>query len=273
MVAVAQSTGLARTSGTKRMVALIHSEFTKIRTVRAPYVTLIALIVITVGVSCLVSWANAANWAKASASSKVGFDATTVSLIGFIFGQLFIAAFGVLALTGEFATGMISATLTARPRRIDVYVAKALVVAGLAFVTGLIAGFIAFFACQAILVPTHETAKLSDPGVLRSVIGCGLFLAVCALFAFGIAALLRSSAGAISTAIAVLFVAPLLVKALPSSVSNDIERWFPSDSGSDILAPMHQANEFSAWVGFGLFCAYTAVVIGAGFILFSQRDS
>jgi len=273
MVAVAQSTGLARTSGTKRMIALIRSEFTKIRTVRAPYVTLIALIVITVGVSCLVSWANAANWAKASASSKVGFDATTTSLIGFLFGQLFIAAFGVLALTGEFTTGMISVTLTAQPRRIDVYAAKALVVAALAFVTGLIAGFIAFFASQAILVPTHETAKISDPGVLRSVIGCGLFLAVAALFAFGIAALLRSAAGAISTAIAVLFVAPLLVKALPSSVSNDIMRWFPSDAGSDILAPLHQAHEFSAWVGFGLFCAYTAVLLGAGFILFNQRDS
>lgn len=273
MVAVAPSTGLARTSGAKRRVALVRSEFTKIRTVRAPYVTLVALIVITAGLACLISWAIAAHWAKASASSKAGFDPTSVSLTGFIFAQLFIAAFGTLALTGEYATGMISATLTAQPRRIDVYAAKALVVAALALVTGLIAGFISFFACQAILASTHANAKIGDPGVLRSVIGCGLFLAVCALFAFGMAALLRNAAGAISAAIGVLFVAPLLVKALPNSLSNDIARWLPSEAGSDILAPATQAHEFAAWAGFGLFCAYTAILVGAGLMLFNQRDS
>jgi hypothetical protein len=273
MVAVTQSTGLARTSGAKRMVALVRSEFTKIRTVRAPYVTLLALIVVSVGLSCLVSWAVAANWAKASASSKVGFDPTSVSLVGFIFGQMFIAAFGVLALTGEYATGMISATLTAQPRRIDVYAAKALVVAALAFVTGLIAGFVSFFACQAIMASTHASAKIGDPGVLRSVIGCGLFLAVCALFAFSIAALLRSAAGAISVAIGVLLIVPLLVMALPSSLSQDITRWLPSEAGSAILAPVTQSHEFSAWAGFGLFCVYTAILLGAGLLMFNQRDS
>jgi hypothetical protein len=37
-------------------------------------------------------------------------------------------------------------------------------------------------------------------GVLRSVIGSGLYLAVAAVFAFGIAALLRNTVGAITTA-------------------------------------------------------------------------
>jgi ABC-2 type transport system permease protein len=268
-----QATGLTRTSGTKRMVALVHSEFTKIRTVRAPYMTLIALIVLSVGLSCLVSWVVASHWATASASSKVGFDPTSVSLVGFIFGQMFIAVFGVLALTGEYATGMITATLAAQPRRIDVYAAKALVVAALAFVTGLLAGFVAFFACQAILASTHASAKIGDPGVLRSVIGCGLFLAVCALFSFAIAALLRSAAGGISTAIGALLIVPLLVMVLPNSLSQDITRWLPSEAGSAILAPVTQSHEFSAWAGFGLFCAYTAILLGAGLILFNQRDS
>jgi ABC-2 type transport system permease protein len=273
MVAVAQSTGPSPTSSAKRMVALVRSEFTKIRTVRSTYLTLISLIVITVGLSCLISWATEAHWAKDSASTRASFDPTATSLTGFILGQLFIAAFGALALTGEFATGMISATLTAQPRRIDVYAAKALVVAALAFVTGLITGLISFFACQAILASTHANAKIGDPGVLRSVIGSGLFLAVCALFAFGTAALLRNAAGAISAAIAVLFAAPLLVRALPNSLYQDIARWLPSEAGSDILSPMTQAHEFSAWAGFGLFCAYTAILAGAGLILFNQRDS
>ena len=128
MVAVAQPARLARTVSAKRMVALVRSEFTKVRTVRSTYLTLIALVVVTVGLSCLLSWATAANWAKESASSRASFDPTATSLTGFILGQVFIAAFGVLALTTEYSTGMISATLTAQPRRIDVYAAKALVV-------------------------------------------------------------------------------------------------------------------------------------------------
>ena len=272
MVAVAQSTGLARTGSAKRMVALVRSEFTKIRTVRSTYLTLIALVVITVGLSCVLSWATAANWAKESASSRASFDPTSTSLTGFILGQVFIAAFGVLALTTEYSNGMISATLTAQPRRVDVYAAKALVVAAVAFVTGEIAGFISFFACQAIVASTRA-AKIGDPGVLRAVIGSGLFLAVCALFALGIAALLRSTAGAITTAIAVLFVPPLLVTALPASLYQDISRWIPSQAGADILDPVTQAHQFSAWTGFGVFCVYTAILAGAGLMLFNQRDS
>ena len=274
MAVVTQSAGLARVGGVRRMVALVRSEFTKIRTVRAPYVTLIALIVISVGLSCLISWATAAHWAKESASSRASFDPTTTSLTGFFLGQLFIAAFGALALTGEYASGMISATLTAQPRRIDVYAAKALVVTALALVTGLLSGFVSFFACQAILAGSHATtARLGDPGVLRSVIGSGLYLAVAALFAFGIAALLRNTAGAITAAIGVLFVPPLLVDALPTSTSQDVSRWLPSQAGSDIIAPVTQAHQFAAWTGFGVFCVYTAILVGAGLMLFNQRDS
>lgn len=273
MVAVAQSTGLARTSSAKRMVALVRSEVTKVRTVRSTYVTLLALVVITAGMSCLISWAVAAQWAKDSASYRAAFDPTSTSMAGFFVGQLFIAAFGVLALTAEYSNGMISATLTAQPRRIDVYAAKALVVAALAFVTGLVAGFISFFACQAILASTHASAKIDDPGVLRSVIGTGLFLAVCALFSFGIGALLRSTAGAISAAIGLLFMPLLLEIALPASSDQDISRWLPSQAGSAILSPITQAHEFSAWTGFGVFCAYTAILVGAGLMVFNQRDS
>ena len=84
MVAVAQSTGLARSGGAKRMVALVRSEFTKIRTVRSTYLTLIALVVITAGLSCVISWAIAAHWAKESASSRASLDPTSISLTGLL---------------------------------------------------------------------------------------------------------------------------------------------------------------------------------------------
>lgn len=273
MVAVAQPAGPARTGGSKRMVALVRSEFTKIRTVRSTYLTLIALIVITVGLACLISAVIASHWAKESASSRATFDPTSTSLSGFFLGQLFIAAFGALALTTEYSTGMISTTLTAQPRRVDVYAAKALVVTALGFVTGLVAGVISFFTCQAILTSTHASAKISDPGVLRSVIGSGLFLAVCALFAFGVAALLRNTAGAISAAMGLLFVPPLLVMTLPTNLSQDVSRWLPAQAGSDILDPVTQAHQFTAWTGFALFCVYTVILAGAGLMVFNQRDS
>ena len=66
---------------------------------------------------------------------------------------------------------------------------------------------------------------------------------------------------------------PLLVTALPTSLYQDISRWIPSQAGADILDPMTQAHQFSAWAGFGVFCVYTVILAGAGLVLFNKKDS
>lgn len=268
----ARRQGPAATGGQAGFGGALRSEFTKIRSVRSTYWTLLALIVVTVGMGALAC-AGAA--ARPGDVRGPGFDPTFRSLVGLIIGQLIIAVLGALTITSEYSTGMIRTSLSVQPRRGTLFAAKAVVFALVSLVTGLVAAFAAFFTGQAILSGKHLDATLSQPHVLRAVLGAGLFLAVSGLLAFGIGAVLRHTAGAITTAIALLFVATILVNFLPSSWQAHVDKWLPFNAGSQVWTVVSSpgAHMFSAWTGFAVFAGYAAVAVAAGLVLFRTRDA
>ena len=141
--------------------------------------------------------------------------------------------------------------------------------------TGLVASFASFFLGQAILSSKHLGTTLGQPHVLRAVIGGGLFLAVCGLLAFGLGAILRHTAAAITASIGLLFVLFILTNFLPQSWQNHVDKWIPLNAGSQIwtTAADPGSHMFSAWTGFAVFAAYAAIAIAAGFALFRNRDA
>jgi ABC-2 type transport system permease protein len=259
--------------GRAGLAGTLRSELTKIRSVRSTYWTMLVLLVVGIGLGALITGVTAAHWTQMPAAQRAVFNPTRDSLVGLYFGQFVIVVLGALTLTSEYSTGMIRTSLTAMPRRGIVYVSKAAVFAVLALLIGLATSFAAFFLGQALLASTHDSTTLSQPNVLRAVIGGGLFIAVCGLFAYGIGAILRHTAGAISTAIGLLFVLPIVVNFLPASWSNDIVRWLPSEGGLAIWNTRQAPHEFSAWGEFAVFLAYTAAILIAGYILFRKRDA
>ena len=144
---------------------------------------------------------------------------------------------------------------------------------------GLVTSFLAFFVGQAILSSQHVGASIGQPDVLRAVIGAGLFLAVCGLLSFGIGAMLRHTAGAITAGVGLLFVLVILTNFLPSPPSGwfgqaDIDKWIPFFAGSQLWQnQMVGVNPFSPWIGFGVFCAYAAAAVIGGLVLFLRRDA
>lgn len=255
------------------MPSVIHSELTKLRSVRSTYWTLITLAVVTVGIGVLLCAVIAAHWSKTSASSRASFDPVTTSLAGFYLGQLVIAVLGALVITSEYSTGMIRTSLATQPHRVMAYLGKAAAFAIVALGIGLVASFVSFFVGQALLSSTHHNVTLGDHNVLRAVFGGALFLTVCGLLAFGIGAILRHTAGAITTAVGLLFVLPILANTLPSSWQQDVMNWLPSNAGSRLMTVKHVAHQFTPWVGFAIFCGYAAVALGGGLILFLRRDA
>ncbi len=255
------------------IAAALRSEFTKIRSVRSTYWTLLAVIVVTVGLGALFSWGTASHWSQASPHDRATFDPTATSLAGLILSQLVIVVLGALTITSEHSTGMIRTSLTAMPRRGVVYAAKAIVFTAVALVVGWIASFAAFLLGQALMSGKHIDATLAQPHVLRAVIGGGLFLAACGLLAFGIGAALRHTAGAITASIGLLFVLFILANFLPKSWRLPVEKWLPFNAGSQIWLVKPSANMFSAWTGFGVFCVYAAIALIGGLIIFCRRDA
>ena len=267
------------------LASAVRSEFTKIRSVRSTYWTLLALIVVCVGIGALFSYGDASRVTgattaadRAAALAHARAFNVTSSLIGFLIWQLVIAVLGALTITSEYSTGMIRTSLTTMPRRATVYAAKGIVFGAVALVTGLAASFAAFFAGQAALVGVHASTSLGQPGVLREVIGGGLFLAVCGLLSYGIGGMLRHTAAAIGAAIGLLFVVWSLSEFLPYPPSGwfgqaDISKWIPFNAGGAIWEHVTGVNMFSPWIGFAVFCAYAAAAIAGGLILFVRRDA
>jgi ABC-2 type transport system permease protein len=270
-VQVARPAALPEATGQAGLLGTLASELTKIRSTRSTWWTLLALIVVTVGFGALASFG-----ATRGGGNGPGFDATMRSLGGLYLGQLIIAVLGALVITSEYSTGMIRTSLTAMPRRGVVFAAKALVFGLVALVIGLITSFISFFLGQAIMSSHHINASLGQPGVLRAVIGGALFLTACGLLAFGIGMMLRHTAGAITTAIGLLFVLTVLVQFLPGSWQDHVDKWIPALAGSQIwqVKPSIGGTPmFSAWGGFAVLAGYAVLALIGGLILFLRRDA
>ena len=249
----------------------LRSEFTKIRSVRSTYWTLLVLVIVTVGIGTL----SCLGAVSRGAEHGPNFDPAFRSLVGLILGQLIIAVLGALTITSEYATGMVRTSLTVQPRRGTLFAAKAVVFAVVSLVTGLVASFASFFIGQAILSSKHLNTTLSQPHVLRAVIGGGLFLAVCGLLSFGLGAVLRHTAAAITAAIGLLFVILILSNFLPQTWQVHVDKWIPFNAGSQIWTVVTDPGShlFSAWTGFAVFAGYAVIAIAAGFMLFRKRDA
>jgi hypothetical protein len=210
-----------------------------------------------------------------SLADRLTFDPTKITLQGLLFSQLVIGVLGVLVVSAEYGTGTIRATLAATPNRPRVLATKAAVFAAVATVVGQVLAFAAFFVGQALLTSPATHASLSQPGVLRAVIGSGLMVPVLGLLALGIGTIVRHTAGAITTYVAALLVLPLIVEALPSSVADPIMKFLPFRI-SDVMAtvgPVNTAKAFDPWVGFALLGGYALVALVVGGILMVRRDA
>ena len=169
---------------------------------------------------------------------------------------------------------MIRATLAAVPQRRLLLTAKALVLTAAVAVTGIAACLAAYLAFQAFL-PAGDAMRttLADPGVLRAVIGAGLYLTVLALLGFGLGAILRSSAGAVAVLFGVLFVPTLLTALLPSSWQDTLGPYLPMNAGDTIYSVRPEPHMLQPWTGFGVFCLYAAAALAAAFVLIGRRDA
>jgi ABC-type transport system involved in multi-copper enzyme maturation permease subunit len=254
------ATGAARVRLRVTPARVVLSEWTKFRSLRSTLYTLLIAVVLMIGIGAL--------FAAITASQPGGLDpgqsAVSTSLMtGTFFAQLAIGVLGVLLISGEYSTGMIRSSLTVVPRRLPMLWGKLAVFAGVVFLTMLIASVTTFFVGQALLSGPGLAASLSDPGALRSVVGAALYVTVAGMTALALGALLRNTAAAITTFVAVFFVIPPLTLLLPASLTDHFVQYLPSTIGGELVTgDSGVANSLAPWTGFGVMCGYAAVLIG-----------
>lgn len=254
----------------------LHAEWTKLRTLPGTIWLLAAIAVLTVAVSA------AASTAVTCPTAACNQDPAKVSLTGIDLGQALVAILAVLAVTGEYSTGMIRVTLAAMPRRTTVLAAKAALVSGLTLAAGSVAVLGSVLIARLALPDHGFTAahgypllSLTDGPVLRAAAGSVLYLALIALLSLGIATLVRESAAAIGLVLGLLYLSPIIAGVITDPTwHNRVERYAPMNAGLAIQATRNLAAlPIGPWEGLGVLAAWAAAALLAGGAVLRLRDA
>ena len=242
----------------------------KLWSLRSTYWTVLATLAAMVLIALMLAVAS---------MSDERLDGQLAIGMGYSFAQVVVAVLGVLTITGEYTTGMIRSTLSAVPTRLPALGAKAVLVAGLGFLLGVVGVSLSYVVSYPLL--GDRAASLSDPEVQRIFWGSGLYLAGVGLLGLGVGALIRHTAGAVALMLGVLLLLSTIWQLL--MMASD---WFitayaylPSIAGERIAAP-EAANAIAEgphvlapWTGFGVFMGYIVVILVFAGVLLKKRDA
>ncbi|MET9364255.1 ABC transporter permease [Streptomyces sp. NPDC006632] len=244
--------------------AVFHAEWIKVRSLRSLMGSLLTVPVATVGLSLLICGALGR-----PEPGNTDFDPVLFSYYGLNFGQLAAVIFGVIAVGGEYKDSGVRVSLAAVPDRTVFYGAKLAVVGGCVFTVGLVASLMSFLGGQA-LMDQGFGIGIGDPGALRAVLGCAVYLALISVLAAGVAAVLRSVTGALSVLVPLFLILPFVVGDM--SRGGSAADFLPDRAGRQILL-QHPAGSLGPWSGMAVLAAWTLLISGAGWWALKRRDA
>src|SRR4051812_6991626 len=114
---------------------------------------------------------------------------------------------------------------------------------------------------------------MGDDGVLRSLVGAGLYLGLVGVFGVALGVVLRSSAGAIAVLVGVLLILPGLATLLPDSWEDSVTPYLPSNAGSAIYALHEASNSLSPWAGLAVFAGWVALTLAGAAGRLARTDA
>ncbi|MGW0597810.1 ABC transporter permease [Streptomyces sp. NPDC002776] len=251
---------------------VIRSEWTKIRSVASTVWTLSLAVVVTIALGMLISLLSKNEFDKMNREDRLSFDPTFISFAGMSLGQLAMIVFGVLVVSNEYSTGMIRTSLAAVPQRGSFLFSKITVATALALLVGLVTSFVTFFLGQAML--GEHKASIGDDGVLRAVIGGGLYMTLIAMFSMGVAAMLRSPMLSLGILMPFFFLVSNILGNVPAT--KKIGRYLPDQAGSKIMqvvTPVDDDTPYGPWGGLGIMVLWVIAALAGGFLLLKKRDA
>ena len=250
-----------------RALDLLASEWTKFRSVRSTYWSLLVALVTPVAVSAVVAFAFANTSAPGPAP-----DPLLPEVISLEYAVIAVSVMGVLAFTAEYSTGLIRVTFSAAPRRRAVLAAKAAVLAAVTLAAGELVAFASFWLVQAVLASHHRGVSLGQPGVAGAVLSAGLLLCVCALLGLALGAVIRHTAGGIAATVAVILV-PGIVALLPAPWNGRLSRFTLLEAAQQVSALHPAADLFSPGWSLLVLLAWPAAALAAAAVLITRRDA
>ncbi|WP_260618054.1 ABC transporter permease [Streptomyces sp. WAC07149] len=240
----------------------LASEWTKLRSVRAPSLALLAGLVIT-GVFTFY-YASIARINELPVQPVGNAAAASVVVTQFAF-----VVMATVAVTSEYSTGTVRATLLWVPRRHRVQAAKAVVVGAVACLGG------AAFAAVGTAVAWGAfggRASFAAGTTLGQVLAVGVYQGLVAVLTVGVAHATRHPAGALSVLAALLWALPSVFLGLGGDTLAAVNDRMPYGAGDHFMRA-GAAAPYSSVTAVLIVAAWTAAAYGAGLYVLRRRDA
>jgi ABC-type transport system involved in multi-copper enzyme maturation permease subunit len=247
---------------------VVASEWLKFRSLRSTLMVLGAAVVAMVVFGAILGH-NTRNPAGLDPEDVVASG----PLQGYYLGQLLIGSLGVLVVSGEYSTGMIRATLGAVPRRLPVLLAKVIVFFGVVATAMVAASVAAFLVAQAFLSGYRPTYPLSDPDVLRVVVGTGVYLTLIGLLGGALGWIVRSTPGALVALFGVILVLPVLLLLFNGSWAEHVRAWLPTGAGASFSTSLRMPGALAPWPGLVVMVGWVVMAHVVAAVLLRRRDA
>ncbi|MFD5323595.1 ABC transporter permease [Streptomyces sp. NPDC127092] len=245
---------------------VLHAEWHKLWTVRSTWATLLTAVTLVLGVGILMG----TTYTSDGGDSDV--DTVVLTLYGSQLGGIALAVLGILLTAGEYATGLVRATLTAVPRRLPVLWAKAAVFTGVVFTVSLLTALVTFLTAQIFLGDTDQAASLTDDGVLAAIAGNATGVTLLGLVALGLGAALRSVPGALGAFIGGVMVLPEVLGMLPYESIDTAIRYFPTQAAGALGSATPLPGAAAPGAALAALLLWAAASLALPALLLRRRD-
>ncbi|MEV0321705.1 ABC transporter permease [Streptomyces sp. NPDC050658] len=248
-------TGNARSGGLRGAVA---AERTKLFSLRSTwYFLLTAAAVMGVTAGCVGAVTHDAGASPAD-------PATLATVYGV---EFVVAALAMLSVTGEYATGSIVNSLQCVPDRARLLIAKSVTLGAVAFAAGIVlAGLGTAAGAAAMDESTFDAAQ-----VVGRMFAIAVHLMLMSVLTIGLAAIVRSSAGALTVLFVLLLIVPTILQSIPLDLTSKLAQFLPQAAGTQYLTG--DADLYGPTAGLLLLAAWVAASLTLAVVIMRRRDA
>jgi len=263
---------------------VVAAEWRKMGSLRSTWWTLGVFVVVHAGFGAMYGLSL-----RLAAQRGQTLDQTqgvAASWVGITLTQLALVVLAVLTITAEYSSGQIRNTLMAVPTRTPVLAAKVVVLVAVTLVAAAVA-CLASVGLAALVGRDHVQFTLSTGQTVWQLAAGPLYLAGIVLFGFAAGALIRNSAAAMATIVALLLIVQNVLADLPFYLTKVIAPWLPGLAGEQMFftdADLARARATAAsqsdpgailnqWQGFVVLLAWGVVFWVLAVVLLRRRDA
>ncbi len=253
---------------------VVRSEWTKLRTLRSTWITLLIALFLSVGIAALIgsNLGEPGPDGGGGPPPQVLADIPAALLAGTLFASLVLGVLGALAASTEYSTGTVRATLTAVPKRLPVLAARVVVVTVVAAVAGAVLSTAAFWM-GSVLLDAPLSAGWGDDGVLAALVGNTGYLVAITLLGLGLGMLARSTAGAITVLVALVFLLPSILPFISADWVQSVNDYLPGTAGSSLQSTQEELSVLSRGTATLTLALWALVPLVVAAVLLKRRDA